>query len=121
MKSTVEIEPKPILNEGIDHYKNLFSFSKQSSASNIQAQRKVEYENYRFKYPSLLAVVIEGINVKVTENQRMLGKVFYRFHISEDMLVSEMAEILKFRLNSKIREEEDKLGPKDRILVFNNR
>ena len=51
----------------------------------------------------------------------MLGKVFYRFHISEDMLVSEMAEILKFRLNSKIREEEDKLGPKDRILVFNNR
>ena len=37
------------------------------------------------------------------------------------MLISEFSEILKFRLNSKIREEEDKLGPKDRILVFNNR
>ena len=40
----------------------------------VLAQRKVEYENYRFKYPSLLAVVIESINVKVVENQKMIGK-----------------------------------------------
>lgn len=44
--------------EGVDHYRNLFSFT----------QRKVEYENYRFKYPSLLAVVIESINTKIIDN-----------------------------------------------------
>ena len=68
-----------------------------------------------------MAVVIESINVKVVDNQRLLGKVFYRFHVSEDLLVSELADTLKFRLNSKIREEEDKLGAKDRIHMFNNR
>lgn len=85
------------------------------------AQRKVEYENYRFKYPSLLAVVIESINVKVLDKQKVVGKFFYRFHVSEDLLISELAEIIKFKINSKIREDEDKLGPKDRILLFNNR
>ena len=43
--------------EGLDHYKKLFSFT----------QRKVEFENFRFKHPSLLAVVIEGINNKVID------------------------------------------------------
>ena len=38
--------------EGIDHYKKLFSFT----------QRKVEFENFRFKHPAMLAVVIESIN-----------------------------------------------------------
>jgi len=50
-----------------------------------------------------------------------VGKFFYRFHVSEDLLVSELSEIMKFKINSKIREDEDKLGPKDRILFFNNR
>ena len=95
----------------MDHYKTLFSFT----------QRKVEYENYRFKYPSLLAVVIESINVKVLENQKIVGKFFYRFHVSEDLLMSELSEIMKFKINSKIREEDDKLGPKDRVIFFNNR
>jgi hypothetical protein len=95
----------------VDHYKTLFSFT----------QRKVEYENYRFKYPSLLAVVIESINVKVLENQKIVGKFFYRFHVSEDLLMSELSEIMKFKINSKIREEDDKLGPKDRVIFFNNR
>lgn len=44
--------------EGIDHYKKLFSFT----------QRKVEYENFRFKHPTMLAVVIESINTQVIEN-----------------------------------------------------
>ena len=95
----------------MDHYKTLFSYT----------QRKVEYENYRFKYPSLLAVVIESINVKVLENQKIVGKFFYRFHVSEDLLMSELSEIMKFKINSKIREEDDKLGPKDRVIFFNNR
>ncbi len=37
------------------------------------------------------------------------------------MLISELTEIMKFKLNSKIRDEEDKLGPKDRLIFFNNR
>ncbi len=66
-------------------------------------------------------MAIESINVKVLENQKTVGKFFYRFHVSEDLLVSELAEIMKFKINSKIREDDDKLGPKDRILFFNNR
>jgi Autophagy protein Atg8 ubiquitin like len=81
----------------------------------------VEYENYRFKYPSLIALVVESINVKVIENQKIIGKFFYRFHVSEDLLISELADIMKFKINTKIREEEDKLGPKERVLFFNNR
>lgn len=81
----------------------------------------MEFENYRFKYPSLIAVVIESINVKVIENQKVIGKFFYRFHVSEDLVISELADILKFKINIKIREDEDKLGPKERILFFNNR
>ena len=69
----------------------------------------------------MLAVVVESINVKVIENQKIIGKFFYRFHVSEDMSISELAEIIKFKLNTKIREDEDKLGPKERILFFNNR
>lgn len=51
----------------------------------------------------------------------MIGKFFYRFHVSEDLLVSELADIMKFKINTKIREEEDKLGPKERIIFFHNR
>lgn len=28
---------------------------------------------------------------------------------------------MKFKINTKIRDDEDKLGPKERILFFNNR
>jgi hypothetical protein len=62
----------PQVKEGEDHFKKLFTF----------IQRKVEYENFRFKHPTLLAVSIESINTKITDNQRMLGKQFYRFHVS---------------------------------------
>ena len=40
----------------------------------------------------------------------LLGKFFYRFHVSEDLQVAELADIMKFKLNTKIRDEEDKLG-----------
>lgn len=65
--------------------------------------------------------MVESINVKVVDNQKIVGKFFYRFHISEDLQVSELAEIMKFKINTKIRDDEDKLGPKERILFFNNR
>eukprot|EP00347_Sterkiella_histriomuscorum_P020340 403338183 len=97
--------------EGVDHYKSLFSFT----------QRKVEYENFRFKYPTLLAVVIESINSQVIDNQKIIGKFFYRFHVSDDLTVGELAEIIKFKINAKIRDDDDKLAQKERILFFNNR
>ena len=61
----------------MDHYKKRFTF----------IQRKVEYENYRFKHPTLLAVVIELINNKVTDNQRMFQNIYYRFHVSQDLSI----------------------------------
>lgn len=87
-------------------------------------QRKVEYENYRFKYPSLVAVVVESLNSKVVETQKQIGTFFYRFHVSEDISVGELSEILKFKINSKITNEELKLGCgniKERILFFNEK
>jgi len=61
-KDRRRIDPK--ITEGEDHFKKLYTF----------IQRKVEYENFRFKHPTLLAVSIESINTKITDNQRMLGK-----------------------------------------------
>ena len=85
--------------EGLDHYKKMFSFT----------QRKVEYENFRFKHPSLLAVVIESINQKVIENQRLIGRFFFRFHVSDDLSIGELSEIMKFKINAKIVTAHDKL------------
>lgn len=66
------------------------------------AQRKVEYENFRFKHPTLLAVVIESINVKVIDNQRLIGRFFFRFHVSDDLTIGELSEIMKFKINAKL-------------------
>ena len=41
--------------------------------------------------------------------------------MSDDLTVGELAEIIKFKVNSRIEEEDFKLGPKERILFFNNR
>ena len=54
------------------------------------------------------------------DNQKVIGKFFYRFHVSDDLTIGELSEIIKFKINTKIREEEDKLGLKERILFFNN-
>ena len=80
------------INEGVDHYKKIFTF----------IQRKVEYENFRFKHPTLLAIVIEAINTKVTDNQRMFTSIFYRFHVSQDITIGDLAETIKFRINCQV-------------------
>jgi len=102
------------LQEGSDSYRNLFTFT----------QRKIEYENYRFKYPSLVAVVVESLPTQIVETQKLIGNFFYRFHVSDDVCMGELAEILKFKINSKIPNEELKLGcgnVKERILFMTNR
>ena len=83
------------------------------------AQRKVEFENFRFKHPSLLAVVIESINSKVIDRQRIIGKFFFRFHVSDDLNIGELCEIMKFKINAKILEPSIRLTQKERIVFFN--
>ena len=100
----------PEIREGVDHYKKLFSF----------IQRKVEYENYRFKHPTLLAVVIESINSKVTDSQRMFTKLFFRFHLSQDLTIGDLAESLKFKMNSQIDSPFDKIHIKEKVVFFND-
>ena len=81
----------------------------------------MEYENFRFKHPTLLAVVIESINNKVIERQRIIGKFFFRFHVSDDLNVGELCEIMKFKINAKIQDPTLRLNQKERIVFFNQR
>jgi len=66
----------------------------------------------------MLAVVIESINNQVIENQRMLGKFFFRFHISDDIMIGELSEIIKFKINVKITDPLQRLTAKEKIIFF---
>ena len=83
------------------------------------AQRKVEYENFKFKHPQLLAVVIESINSVVIESQRKIGRFFFRFHVSDDITIGELSEIMKFKINGKISNPVERLTTKERVVFFN--
>lgn len=100
----------PAIREGEDHFKNLFTF----------IQRKVEYENYRFKHPTLLAVVIESINTRITDKQRMFTGLYFRYHMSQDLTISDLAEVIKFKLNARIDNNNDKISKKDKVIFFND-
>lgn len=79
--------------------------------------------------------MIESINTRVIDNQKMVGKIFWRFHVSDDLSIGELAEIIKFKVNTKIQQhksllqgaqvssldDEERLGSKERIMFFNNR
>lgn len=79
----------------------------------------MEYENFKFKHPSLLAVVIEHIENKVIDNQKLIGRFFFRFHVSDDLSIGELAEIMKFKINAKIVNPNARLVAKDRVVFFN--
>jgi hypothetical protein len=79
----------------------------------------VEYENFKFKHPSLLAVVIEHIETKVIDNQKLIGRFFFRFHVSDDLSIGELAEIMKFKINAKIFNPSARLVARDRVVFFN--
>ena len=83
-------------------------------------QRKVEYENFRFKYPSLIGVVLESITSRIIDTQKMIGSVNYRFHISESLTLGEIGEVLKFKINTLISDDMMKLGIKDKVIMFND-
>lgn len=99
----------PDVRSGEDHFKKLFTF----------IQRKVEYENFRFKHPTLLAVVIESINSRITDRQRMFTKIFYRYHISQDLSIADLQDVIKFKINAYIDNHEDKISKKDKVIFFN--
>ncbi len=79
----------------------------------------MEYENFKFKHPSLLAVVIEHIETKVIDNQKLIGRFFFRFHVSDDLSIGELAEIMKFKINAKIVNPSARLNARDRVVFFN--
>lgn len=66
-------------------------------------------------------MVIESINNKVIERQRIIGKFFFRFHVSDDLNVGELCEIMKFKINAKIQDPTLRLNQKERIVFFNQR
>ena len=69
----------------------------------------------------MLAVVIESINNQVIDNQKHIGKFFFRFHISDDINIGELQEIMKFKINVKISNPMERLTSKERIVFFNER
>ena len=69
----------------------------------------------------MLAVVIESINTKVIETQREVGRFFFRFHVSDDINIGELMEIMKFKINVKIQNPIDRLTAKERVVFFNQR
>ena len=81
----------------------------------------MEYENLKFKHSCLLAVVIELIETKVIDNQKLIGRFFFRFHVSDDLSIGELAEIMKFKINAKILNPSARLVARDRVVFFNLR
>ena len=69
----------------------------------------------------MLAVVIESINTKVIDTQRQVGRFFFRFHVSDDINIGELQEIMKFKINVKIQNPMDRLTTKERVVFFNQR
>ena len=63
---------------------------------------------------------MEAINTKVTDNQRMFTRIFYRFHVSQDLTIGDVAETIKFRINCQIADPKEKIVTKDRIVIFND-
>jgi hypothetical protein len=106
-KNKTRSDPK--VREGEDHFKKIFTY----------IQRKVEYENFRFKHPTLLAVCIESINSRITDRQRMFTRLFFRYHVSQDLSIADLQETIKFKINSKIDTNLDKISKKDKIVCFN--
>ena len=69
----------------------------------------------------MLAVVIESINTQVIDNQKIIGKFFFRFHVSDDICIGELSEIIKFKINVKISDAMQRLTAKDKVIFFNQR
>lgn len=67
----------------------------------------------------MLAVVIESINTQVIDSQKLLGKFFFRFHVSDDITIGELCEIIKFKINVKITDPLQRLTSKEKLIFFN--
>ena len=60
--------------------------------------------------------MVEAINTKVTDNQRMFTSIFYRFHVSQDLTIADVAETIKFRINCQIADPKEKIVTKCLII-----
>ena len=68
----------------------------------------------------MLAVVIESINQRILDSQKIIGKWFFRFHVSDDISIAELSEIMKFKINVKITDPNQRLTQKEKVVFFNN-
>ena len=55
------------------------------------------------------------------DNQKLLGKFFFRFHVSDDITIGELCEIIKFKINVKITDPLKRLTSKEKLIFFNQR
>lgn len=49
----------------------------------------------------------------------MFSKLYYRFHVSQDLSIADLQEILKFKMNTLIDRDIDKVSTKDKLIFFN--
>ena len=59
--------------------------------------------------------------MKVIDNQRLIGRFFFRFHVSDDLTIGELSEIMKFKINAKLQNQGQRLFSRERVVFFNNR
>ena len=67
LKSTREMNQVKVLTTTKSCFLSVSSIAIMFNSFSFTAQRKVEFENFRFKHPSMLAVVIESINTQVID------------------------------------------------------
>jgi hypothetical protein len=49
----------------------------------------------------------------------MFTQLYYRFHLSQDLTLGDLAETLKFKMNAQIESPFDKISTKQKIVFFN--
>ncbi len=59
--------------------------------------------------------------MKVIDNQRLIGRFYFRFHVSDDLTIGELSEIMKFKINAKLQNIQQRLFSRERVVFFNNR
>ena len=50
----------------------------------------------------------------------MFTKLFYRYHISQDLTIGDLQEVMKFKMNAMIEANLDKISKKDKVILFND-
>ena len=55
----------------------------------------------------------------MTDNQKNFRDLYFRFHVSQDLTIGDLQEVIKFKLNCKIDNPSQKIVVKDKVVLFN--